>query len=183
MRFDTVWAMSGRSRSSSGLASGGLVCPRSMAVPRRADCRRDCRKPASYGHSPTRLNGHLNVGFTVDCGPSLDCAIQRISAGTVPVATHFEGRVGVLRFGASSPAPNDAGIAIFCRRRAWRQLLGDRPPQVKLGQLVACAVQEEIRHRVSAKCCARATPGAPAGCSGMRRTRGHARRQRGEGWI
>jgi len=48
--------------------------------------------PASYGHSPTPLSGHLNVGFTVDSGPSLDDAIRRVSAGTVPIATHLEGK-------------------------------------------------------------------------------------------
>jgi hypothetical protein len=47
---------------------------------------------ASYGHSPTPLSGHLNVGFTVDSGPSLDDAIRRVSAGTVPIATHLEGK-------------------------------------------------------------------------------------------
>src|SRR5260370_18432546 len=46
----------------------------------------------SYGHSPTPLSGTLNVGFTVDSGPSLDDAIRRVSAGTVPIATHLEGK-------------------------------------------------------------------------------------------
>jgi len=50
------------------------------------------QQPASYGHSPTPLSGHLNVGFTVDSGPSLDDAIRRVSAGTVPIATHLEGK-------------------------------------------------------------------------------------------
>jgi hypothetical protein len=50
------------------------------------------QRPASYGHSPTPLSGHLNVGFTVDSGPSLDDAIRRVSAGTVPIATHLEGK-------------------------------------------------------------------------------------------
>jgi hypothetical protein len=52
----------------------------------------ECVLPASYGHSPTPLSGHLNVGFTVDSGPSLDDAIRRVSAGTVPIATHLEGK-------------------------------------------------------------------------------------------
>jgi hypothetical protein len=52
------------------------------------------RSSASFGHSPTPLSGHhLNVGFTVDSGPSLDDAIRRVSAGTVPIATHLEGKL------------------------------------------------------------------------------------------
>jgi hypothetical protein len=87
------------------MAQTGRLHPLRYGVTKLPLAQAECFRPAaydegservqaaSYGHSPTPLSGHLNVGFTVDSRPSLDDAIRRVSVGTVPIATHLEGKL------------------------------------------------------------------------------------------